>query len=136
MWRTIKFFLSLSIFGILAAAGIMFYLQMQLPSVEVLKDVHMQVPLRVYTSDEKLIAEYGTQRRIPVKLQEVPQQMVNAVLAIEDHRFYEHVGVDLRGLMRAGMHVITEGNKGQGGSTITMQVARNFFLTRKKNLYS
>jgi penicillin-binding protein 1A len=132
MWRTIKFFLSLSIVGILAAAGIMFYLQTQLPSVEVLKDVHMQVPLRVYTSDEKLIAEYGTQRRIPVKLQDVPKQMVNAVLAIEDHRFYEHVGVDIRGLMRAGMHVITEGNKGQGGSTITMQVARNFFLTRKK----
>ena len=132
MWRTIKFFLSLAIFGVLAVAGIVFYLQMQLPSVEVLKDVHMQVPLRVYTSDEKLIAEYGTQRRIPVKLEDVPQQMVNAVLAIEDHRFYEHVGVDLRGLMRAGMHVITEGNKGQGGSTITMQVARNFFLTRKK----
>jgi len=132
MWRIVKFLLSLSIFGVLAVAGAVFYLQMQLPSVEVLKDVHMQVPLRVYTSDGKLLAEYGTQRRIPVKLEDVPPNMVHAVLAIEDHRFYEHVGVDLRGLMRAGMHVITEGNKGQGGSTITMQVARNFFLTRKK----
>lgn len=132
MWRIVKFLFSLSILGILVVAGAIFYLQMQLPSVEVLKEVHMQVPLRIYTSDEKLIAEYGTQRRIPIKLQDVPPDVVHAVLAIEDHRFYEHVGVDLRGLTRAAMHVITEGNKGQGGSTITMQVARNFFLTRKK----
>lgn len=108
------------------------YMELQLPDVEMLKDVHMQVPLRVYTLDRKLIAQYGAKRRIPVMLDQVPKQLIRAVLATEDARYYKHQGVDLIGIIRAAKVVITSGKKTQGASTITMQVARNFFLTRKK----
>lgn len=108
------------------------YMELQLPNVETLKDVHMQVPLRIYTADGKLIAQYGTKRRIPIRLDQVPKQLINAVLATEDARYYEHPGVDLIGIIRAAKAVIASGKKSQGASTITMQVARNFFLSRKK----
>lgn len=107
-------------------------LYFQLPNAETLRDVQLQVPLRIFTSDHKLIAEYGEKRRQPVAIDEVPQQLLNAFIATEDKRFYEHSGVDFRGLMRAVVHLIKSGHKGQGGSTITMQVARNFFLSRAK----
>lgn len=108
------------------------YMELQLPNVDVLKDVHMQVPLRVYTRNGKLITQYGTKRRIPVTLQQIPKQLVKAVLAVEDARYYSHPGVDFVSLVRAAKAVIKTGRKVQGASTITMQVARNFFLTRKK----
>ena len=96
----------------------------------------MKVPLKIYTRDGKMIAQYGTMRRIPVTLDQVPPLLINAVLAVEDARYYSHPGVDFIGLLRAAKAVITSGRKVQGASTITMQVARNFFLTRKKNLWS
>ncbi len=108
------------------------YMELQLPNVEVLKDVHMKVPLKIYTRDGKMIAQYGSMRRIPVTLDQVPPLLVKAVLAVEDARYYSHPGVDFIGLMRAAKAVISSGRKVQGASTITMQVARNFFLTRKK----
>jgi penicillin-binding protein 1A len=108
------------------------YLEFQLPNVGVLKDAHMQVPLRIYSSDGQLIAQYGSLRRTPVSLQQIPPQLIKAVLATEDARYYEHPGVDFIGLIRATVAVISTGKKVQGASTITMQVARNFFLTRKK----
>lgn len=108
------------------------YLEANLPSVEMLKDVQLQVPLKIYSSDGKLIAEYGEKRRSPITLAEVPKQFILAIIATEDRRFYQHPGVDLRGIIRAAVSLITKGSKEQGGSTITMQVARNFFLTRKK----
>lgn len=108
------------------------YLELQLPDVEVLKDVHLQVPLRIYSSDGKLIAQYGTKRRIPVTMDQVPKQLIQAVLATEDARYYSHPGVDFVSLVRAAKAVISSGRKVQGASTITMQVARNFFLTSKK----
>lgn len=107
-------------------------MELQLPDVDVLRDVHMQVPLRIYTRDGKLISEYGSKKRIPVTLDQVPKQLIQAVLAVEDARFYDHPGVDLIGLLRAAKAVISSGHKVQGASTITMQVARNFFLTKKK----
>lgn len=108
------------------------YLEFQLPDVAVLKDAHMQVPLRIYSSDGKLMAQYGSLRRTPVSLKDIPPGLIKAVLATEDARFYEHPGVDFIGLVRATAAVIATGRKVQGASTITMQVARNFFLTRKK----
>ncbi len=117
---------------VLVVAVIYLYMELQLPDVETLRDVHLQVPLRVYTVDGKLMAQYGTKRRIPVKLEEVPKPLINAVLATEDARFYEHPGVDLISIARAAKVVVLSGKRSQGASTITMQVARNFFLSRKK----
>jgi penicillin-binding protein 1A len=104
----------------------------QLPSIDLLKDVQLQVPLRIYTSDRKLMAEFGEKRRTPVQIENVPPILVQAFLAAEDDRFFEHPGVDIQGLLRAGIELLRTGQKRQGGSTITMQVARNFFLTTEK----
>lgn len=130
--RTFKIsIIGLTLSGICGLA-VIFYLSSQLPDVETLKDVQLQVPLKIYSSDGKLIAEYGEKRRTPLELSEIPEKLIYAVIATEDHRFYQHPGVDLRGLARAAVSLITKGTKEQGGSTITMQVARNFFLSRKK----
>lgn len=118
--------------GLIFATGVYFYLAPKLPSAEALKDVRLQVPLRVYTRDERLIWEFGEKKRDPLRLAEIPETMIKALLATEDERFYEHPGVDWQGLTRAVLHLITTGEKGPGGSTITMQVARNFFLGREK----
>jgi len=98
----------------------------------VLREVQLQMPLRIYTEDALLIAEYGEKRREPVQIAQVPQDLKNAIIAAEDARFYKHPGVDYQGLVRAVLHILKTGEKGPGGSTITMQVARNFFLTRDK----
>jgi penicillin-binding protein 1A len=103
-----------------------------LPPIDSLKDVQLQEPLRVYSRDGRLIAEFGEKRRTPLEYEQVPQLMVKAVLAAEDERFYQHPGVDWQGLTRAVVHLVRTGEKGPGGSTITMQVARNFFLGREK----
>ena len=104
-----------------------------LPDVGELKNVQMQVPLRVYTSDMKLIAEYGEKKRIPLTYEQFPPQMIQAILAAEDDRFFEHPGVDYQGILRAAYELVKTGQKSQGGSTITMQVARNFFLSPEKS---
>ncbi len=124
--------LAATLIGAVAGAGVWFYIAPQLPSIEILKDMRLQVPLRVHTQDGRLIAEFGEKRRVPVTLRDVPETMVQAVLAAEDDRFYQHPGVDWQGLVRAAWHLLKTGKKGQGGSTITMQVARNFFLGREK----
>jgi penicillin-binding protein 1A len=138
--RFLRYALILALVGILlvvAAVGVAYWLLApRLPAVAVLRDAHMQVPLRVVTADGKLIATFGETRRIPVRIADVPAKMKNAVLAAEDADFYNHPGVDWHGIARAGIHVITSGgDKGPGGSTITQQVARNFFLSPEK-LYS
>ncbi|AXL51053.1 penicillin-binding protein [Paraburkholderia caffeinilytica] len=104
----------------------------QLPSLDALTDYRPKVPLRVYTADHVLIGEFGEERRSIVRFQDIPDQMKKAVLAIEDYRFYEHGGVDFVGILRAGISDITHGGASQGASTITMQVARNFFLSSEK----
>jgi penicillin-binding protein 1A len=118
--------------GILIVMGIYFYLAPQLPSTDTLKNIQLQVPLRIYSQDKTLIAEYGEKRRIPLAFEQFPDLMVKAVLAAEDDRFYEHPGVDYQGILRAVLYLIKTGRKVQGGSTITMQVARNFFLSSEK----
>ena len=116
----------------IGAGGAYWYLEPKLPSAETLRDVRLQVPLRVYTRDDQLIAEFGEKRRTPLRLDEVPEQLIQAFLAGEDDRYFEHPGVDWQGLTRAVLYLVRTGEKGPGGSTITMQVARNFFLTREK----
>lgn len=103
-----------------------------LPSIEALRDIRLQVPMRVYSRDGRLIAEFGEMRRMPVRFHNTPELMVKAVLAAEDDRFFEHPGVDYQGILRAAVNLIRTGEKSQGGSTITMQVARNFFLSSEK----
>ncbi len=103
-----------------------------LPSLEALTDYHPKIPLRVYTADGALIGEYGEERRAFVRIQEVPPVLKQAILAAEDDRFYQHSGVDFLGILRAAGANLATGSKRQGSSTITMQVARNFFLTREK----
>lgn len=121
------------IFTFLIAFGFVYvYMAVSLPNVDQLRDVHLQVPLRIYTQDHKLIAEFGEKKRIPVSFDDVPPLLVNAILDTEDQRFYEHRGVDFVGIIRAGLAVVTSGRKSQGASTITMQVARNYFLSPEK----
>lgn len=124
--------LSLSLSALVLAGCLYFYMYLQLPDVATLKDMHLQVPLRIYTNDGKLIAEYGEKHRIPVKIEDVPKQLINAILVTEDNRYYDHPGVDFIGILRASKVLLLTGRKAQGASTITMQVARNFFLTREK----
>ena len=132
-WRDLIWsVLSLSMLLFLIVGTLYAYLESELPDVKTLKHVEFQTPLKIYTSDQLLIATYGEKRRIPISYHEIPKQMIAATLATEDQRFFEHPGVDFRGLLRASFQLIKTGNKSQGGSTITMQVARNFFLTRKK----
>lgn len=127
-----KVFFGTILTGIAATILLVVHLEANLPSVEVLKEVQLQVPLKIYTADGKLLAEYGEKRRTPLTLDQMPKKLIDAVLATEDRRFYQHPGVDMRGLLRAVVSLVTKGTKEQGGSTITMQVARNFFLTRTK----
>ena len=127
-----NFLLGLFFLGILLTAGTAWYILPQLPPSETLKDVRLQVPLRVYSADHSLISEFGEQRRIPITIKQVPDLMIKAVLAAEDDRFYQHPGVDWQGILRAVIQLAKTGEKTQGGSTITMQVARNFFLGREK----
>ncbi|MGB0956990.1 MAG: penicillin-binding protein 1A, partial [Litorivicinus sp.] len=120
------------ILGGFLAAGIYAYLKPQLPSPEALRDVRLQVPLRIYSSDGLLMAEFGEKRRTPVTLADVPEPLIAAFLAAEDDRFNEHVGIDPTGLIRAAFELVSTGSIQSGGSTITMQVARNYFLSREQ----
>lgn len=123
---------SLSFVFLFGGVLLYIYLESQLPDVESLKTVQLQVPLRIYSQEGLLIQEYGEKRRIPVAYDDIPQLLIKAVLATEDQRFFDHRGVDVMGLARATVRMVQTGTKSQGGSTITMQVARNFFLDRKK----
>lgn len=134
--RVLKWLLATAVAGLTAlallAGGLYLYLAPSLPEIDQLRDVQLQEPLRVYSRDGELLAVYGTKRRLPLALDQIPEQLSNAFIAAEDDRFYEHPGVDWMGLTRAAVNLVLTGEKGQGGSTITMQVARNFFLSREK----
>ena len=101
-----------------------------MPSLEILTDYRPKIPLRVYTADERLIGEFGEERREFVRFDEVPDIMKQAILAAEDDRFYQHRGVDAQGIIRAAISNLLGGR--QGGSTITQQVAKNFFLSPER----
>jgi|AntRauTorcE11898_2_1112593.scaffolds.fasta_scaffold00362_5 penicillin-binding protein 1A len=124
-------FTGLSI-GIILASSLYLYLRPNLPPVQQLMDVKLQTPLRVYSNDNKLIAEFGEKRREPVTIEEIPQLQLQAFLAAEDSRFFDHFGVDIKGLTRAALELVSTGSIQSGGSTITMQVAKNYFLTRDR----
>lgn len=123
---------SIGLTGIIIGGILLFYTVLQLPDINELRDMHLQVPLRVYTADGKLMGEFGEKRRTPVTLNQVPKQLVRAIIDTEDQRFYQHPGVDIIGLGRAAKALFLTGKKTQGASTITMQVARNFFLSPEK----
>jgi penicillin-binding protein 1A len=110
------------------------YLKPALPDVGSLRDVQLQVPLRVYTRDGRLIAAIGDQRRIPVSYEQLPKQLIQAFLATEDDRFFQHHGVDWQGILRAAVANLKAGGIRQGASTITMQVARDMFLTPRRDM--
>ncbi len=128
------FILGLVAMGIAIVAIILILAYPNLPSLEVLTDYRPKVPLRVYTSDGQLIGEFGEERRALVRIQDVPDVMKQAILSAEDERFYQHGGVDTLGILRAAYANLISGGKRQGASTITMQVARNFFLSSEKTL--
>lgn len=136
MKKIFRVFLRLTILflflGILAVSVTYIIIAPELPDVETLRDIQMQVPLRVYTEDRKLISVFGEQRRIPVPIGQVPADLKNAFIAGEDARFYEHPGIDYQGISRAVWNLATTGDRSIGGSTITQLVARNFFLSFEK----
>ncbi|CAG4907668.1 penicillin-binding protein 1A [Paraburkholderia gardini] len=137
LWLTIILgFVGLIIAGIVSAGLVLGYALVvatpNLPSLDALTDYRPKVPLRIYTADHVLIGEFGEERRDIVHIQDVPDSLKKAVLAIEDARFYDHGGVDLAGIARAGFVALSNGHATQGASTITMQVARNFFLSSEK----
>ena len=137
--RILGFFLFLLFTGIIASAGLAAFLYVkiepQLPSIEVLRDVQLQEPLRIYTRDRRLLAEFGDKRRTPVNIEEVSPALIDAFLAAEDDHFFEHSGVDIPGLISAAVELVRTGKKRRGASTITMQVARNFFLSTEKTYW-
>ena len=103
-----------------------------LPDIETIKTLQLKVPLRIYSGDGLLLGEFGDQRRIPIKIADTPPALIAAVLAAEDDRYYQHAGVDYRGVLRAMYANFVSGSRAQGASTITMQVARNFYLTKER----
>ena len=115
-----------------AVVGIYYHLKSDLPDVATIQDIKLQVPMKIFSIDGELISQFGEKRRIPLQRDEVPEQLVNAFLATEDSRYYQHYGIDPIGIARAAFVYASSGQAKQGASTITQQVARNFFLTREK----
>lgn len=128
-WSVVAVFCAL----VLAVSGAFLYLSPTLPSVDALRSIELQIPLRVYSSDGKLIAEFGEMRRSPIAFADIPPDFTSALLAAEDDNFANHYGVDLTSLMRAATQLLKTGQIQSGGSTITMQVAKNFFLTSERS---
>ena len=136
MFRFLKYISTLVLITLIlvlvSAVSLYYILAPHLPEVGTLKETQLQVPLRIFSSEGLLLAEFGEKRRIPVEYADIPKLMIQAILASEDDRFFDHPGVDYQGLLRAAYSLATTGHKSQGGSTITMQVARNFFLSNEK----
>jgi penicillin-binding protein 1A len=130
--RTLQFFIICTLLGLITLISLYYYVKPDIPSVQVLKDVQLQTPLQVFTKDGLLINQFGEKRRIPVTIDQIPKPLIQAILATEDNRFYDHFGIDPIGIVRSAVVLISTGEKKQGASTITMQLARNFFLTREK----
>jgi len=130
-----KFAYTVTLFTIAAVMGFIgLYLAVgsDLPEVESIREIRLQTPMSVYSKDGQLMNEFGDIRRIPITLDQVPKDFINALLSTEDQRFYEHSGVDALGVFRAALRLAKTGTKSQGASTITMLVARNYYLTREK----
>ncbi|AQM18641.1 penicillin-binding protein 1A [Vibrio anguillarum] len=122
------------ILGVTTIFGFYFYVKPDLPDVATLRDVQLQTPMQVYSQDGKLIAQFGEKRRVPLRIEEIPPELIEAIIATEDSRFYEHYGFDPIGITRAAVAVIASGSAKQGASTITQQLARNFYLSNEKKI--
>ncbi|PTO62717.1 penicillin-sensitive transpeptidase [Vibrio splendidus] len=122
------------ILGVSTIFGFYFYVKPELPDVATLRDVELQTPMQVFSQDGKLISQFGEKRRNPVTYDEIPRHLVEALIATEDSRFYEHPGIDPIGITRAALVVAMSGSAKQGASTITQQLARNFFLSNEKKI--
>jgi penicillin-binding protein 1A len=118
---------------LLGLSGAFLYLAPNLPSVDALRNIQLQIPLRVFSSDGKLIAEFGEMRRSPIRFADIPPNFIHALLSAEDDNFENHYGVDPSSLMRAASQLVKSGHIQSGGSTITMQVAKNYFLTSERS---
>lgn len=121
-----------ALLALITLLSLYYYVKSDIPSVQVLKNVQLQTPMQVFTKDGLLINQFGEKRRIPVTIDQIPEPLLHAFLATEDNRFYDHIGIDPIGIVRSALVLISTGEKKQGASTITMQLARNFFLTREK----
>ncbi|MGF1724564.1 penicillin-binding protein 1A [Photobacterium nomapromontoriensis] len=132
--RLLIFALICTILGVTTIFGFYLYVKPELPDVATLQNVELQTPMQVFSADGKLISQFGEKRRIPLSLDEIPQQMINAIIATEDSRYYDHPGIDPIGIARAAFVVATSGSARQGASTITQQLARNFFLSNEKKI--
>ncbi len=134
--KLLRLILRLALLGFFGAiwllAGVYLYLSPSLPDVESLRDVKLQTPMSVYTREGDLIGRFGEQKRSPMMYGEIPEAFVQALLAAEDDGFFQHRGIDVMGLMRAVSELVLTGQKGSGGSTLTMQVARNYFLSLER----
>jgi penicillin-binding protein 1A len=134
--KLLRLLVRLSIAGCLVGlwllAGVYLYLSPNLPDVETLRDVKLQTPMKVYTREGDLIGQFGEQKRSPLRYEQIPDQFVLALLAAEDDNFFSHRGIDVMGLLRAVSELVLTGEKGSGGSTLTMQVARNYFLSLER----
>ncbi len=129
IWFMTKLGLFFLVLGVILIYALYKHYEPDLPSVEAIKEYRLQVPLRVYTEDGKLISVFGTKKRIPVSIDDIPLQVKQAYIAAEDASFYSHPGFDIKGIMRAVWQIVTTGKKQGGGSTITQQLTRNVFLT-------
>nr|WP_216354397.1 PBP1A family penicillin-binding protein [Gilliamella apicola] len=130
----LKFFIGCFLCALVIAIAGYTYYSKDLPDVTTLKNVRLQTPLQILSKDGELIAIFGERRRTPLKYNEIPPVVVNAVIATEDARFYEHFGIDPVGIVRAMYIGLKQKGFSQGGSTITQQVAKNFFLTPEKSI--
>jgi penicillin-binding protein 1A len=135
-WRLLPFatgiLATIALGGTAAGFAAYYYLQPALPSVEEMRDIRLQIPLRIYSRDGRLMGQIGEKKRTPVDYEDIPKVVVQAFLSAEDDRFFEHPGFDYQGIVRAGLKLLMTGSRAQGGSTITQQLAREYFLTRDR----
>ena len=134
IWIKRLFFVSiiLGLIGIGTITAIFYHVKSDLPDVASIKNIQLQIPMKVFSIDGELISQFGEKRRIPLTIDEVPKKLIQAYIATEDSRYYQHPGIDPIGILRAALVYASSGSAKQGASTITQQVARNFFLTREK----
>ena len=129
-----RFCLSAFLWGCLGASLLITFMYLRLPDINELRDVRYQQPLRIYTSDGALITQIGVIQRTPIAYDDIPEHLINALLSAEDARFFSHIGLDFRSLARAVLQLVTASPNQTGASTITMQVARNYYLTRERTI--
>ena len=133
--KLIRLFAILFLLVVMSVTSLNIYIDSKLPNEQTIKDIELQIPLKIYSSDRKLIGEFGEQRRTALKFDDIPPHYINAVLAAEDDNFFFHSGVSYSGLIRSMYRLLLSGRIQGGGSTITMQVAGNYLTSRDVSLY-